>query len=93
MPEPPHPEPPAAAPGGDVIRIGQARGGPREWNLWELEELARAGARRNPERSQEWAYLFVHLRRFADPDGTLPREFDGLVRESFGELLEASGRT
>jgi hypothetical protein len=88
----PPPETAPGARGGDVVRIGRARGGRREWNLWELEELARAGASRNPERSQEWAYLFVHLRQFAEPDGRLPPEFDGLVRESFGELLEASGR-
>ena len=29
----------------------------------------------------------VYLREFARPDGTLPTEFDALVRESFGELL------
>jgi hypothetical protein len=92
MPAPPPPEPPPASSGGDVVQMRRARAGPREWNLWELEQLARAGAQRNPERSQEWSYLFVHLRQFASPDGALPREFDGLVRESFGELLEASGR-
>jgi hypothetical protein len=92
VPEPPRPEPTPAAQGGDVVEMRPVRAGPREWNLWELEQLARAGAKRNPERSQEWSYLFVHLRRFANPDGVLPREFDGLVRESFGELLEASGR-
>ena len=68
------------------------RAGPREWNLWELEQLARASGQRYPERMQEWTYLFVHLRRFAQTDGALPREFDGLVRESFGELLERAGR-
>ena len=90
---PPAPErsgPPAAPP--PVVPMRRRRPGPREWNLWELERLARAGAHRHPERSQEWAYLFVHLRQFANPDGALPAEFDGLVRESFGDLLEASGR-
>ena len=65
---------------------------PREWNLWELEQLARASAQRHPDRVEEWGHLFVHLRRFARPDGALPREFDGLVRESFGELLERAGK-
>jgi hypothetical protein len=86
------PAAPPAAPGGEVVSIGRAQAGRREWNIWELERLARAGAHRHPDRSQEWAYLFVHLRQFANPDGALPLEFDGLVRESFGELLEASGR-
>jgi hypothetical protein len=73
---------------------GDARGGGPErrgWNLWELERLARAAAERHPDRAQEWAYLFVYLREFASPDGALPPEFDGLVRESFAEVLEASG--
>ncbi len=91
-------EPPAPArprrewSAGDVGPIRGERTGTREWNIWELEQLVRAGARDNPERSQEWAYLLVHLRQFATPDGALPPDFDGLVRESFGELLEASGR-
>lgn len=71
----------------NVVRMPQS-GEPREWNLWELESLAREQARLEPERGEEWSYLFVHLRQFADARGTLPSEFDGLVRESFGELLE-----
>jgi hypothetical protein len=91
-PRPRPPEPPTGPLTGDVLEMRGARTRPREWNVWELEQLARAGARQNPERSQEWAYLLVHLRQFATPDGALPREFDALVRESFGELLETSGQ-
>ena len=29
----------------------------------------------------------MYLRDFANPDGVLPRNFDGLVRESFGDLI------
>jgi len=61
---------------------------PRRWNLWDLERRARDEHQRDPLRYEEWSYLFVHLRQFAAPDGSLPTEFDGLVRESFGELLE-----
>ena len=64
---------------------------PRRWNLWDLERRAREEAQRDPLRHEEWSYLFVHLRQFATPDGSLPTEFDGLVRESFGELLEHAG--
>jgi hypothetical protein len=71
----------------NVVRMPQSAT-PREWNLWELESLAREQARLEPERGEEWSYLFVHLRQFADVKGKLPSEFDGLVRESFGELLE-----
>jgi hypothetical protein len=61
---------------------------PRSWNLWDLERLARAEVRTQPDRRDEWAYLFLHLRQFASADGSLPTEFDGLVRESFAGLLE-----
>jgi hypothetical protein len=61
---------------------------PREWNLWDLERIARQEAGEHPERRDEWAYLFLHLRQFAQADGSLPAEFDPLVRESFGGLLE-----
>ena len=50
----------------------------RGWNVWELERRARA-------RSGEWSHLLLHLREFARPDGTLPVEFDSLVRETLAE--------
>jgi hypothetical protein len=60
---------------------------PREWNLWELERLVRDHAGDDPIRDEEWSYLLMYLREFASPDGHLSRDFDGLVRESFGEIL------
>ena len=45
-----------------------------------------------PERRDEFAYLFLHLREFATADGSLPTEFDGLVRESFAGLLERTAQ-
>jgi hypothetical protein len=61
----------------------------RTWNLWELERKAREESS-GSIRSDEWAALFIHLRRFATPEGTLPKEFDELVRESFPELIQAA---
>jgi hypothetical protein len=61
----------------------------REWNLWDLERRARERAG-DAQRDEEWSALFTHLRVFANTDGTLPKEFDELVRESFGELIEAA---
>jgi hypothetical protein len=61
----------------------------REWNLWDLERKARE-QRGNTPRDEEWSALFTHLRVFANADGILPKEFDGLVRESFGTLIEAA---
>lgn len=91
---PPAPEPmpvPPAARSGVVDLRTRVTAAPRRWNLWDLERRARDEQQRDPGRYEEWSYLFVHLRQFATPDGFLPTEFDGLVRESFGELLEHAG--
>lgn len=73
-PVPPSPPPPPPA---------------REWNLWDLERLAREQAG-DALRDEEWSALFTHLRAYASADGVLPKEFDDLVRESFGQLIEAA---
>ena len=89
---PPAPVPVRPAASRDVIDLRlRATVQPRRWNLWDLERRARDEAQRDPLRYEEWSYLFVHLRQFATPDGSLPVEFDDLVRESFGELLEQAG--
>ena len=98
---PPPPPPPSGAPAPVPVRPAASRDvidmrlratvQPRRWNLWDLERRARDEAQRDPLRYEEWSYLFVHLRQFATPDGSLPVEFDDLVRESFGELLEQAG--
>jgi outer membrane biosynthesis protein TonB len=89
-PPPAAPRPPAAARSVIDLRT-RVTAQPRRWNLWDLERRARDEAQADPLRYEEWSYLFVHLRQFATPDGSLPTEFDGLVRESFGELLEHAG--
>jgi hypothetical protein len=61
----------------------------REWNLWDLERRAREQAG-DALRDEEWSALFTHLRAYANTDGVLPKEFDDLVRESFGQLIEAA---
>jgi hypothetical protein len=74
-----------------VVAFPARRAPPRSWNLWDLERIAREGVRAQPERRDEFAYLFLHLRQFAAADGSLPTEFDGLVRESFAGMLDRSG--
>ena len=64
-------------------------GTPREWNVWELERLARANSGGDMAKDEELSYLLVYLRGFATPEGTLSADFDDLVRESFGPLLVA----
>jgi len=63
----------------------------RQWNVWELERLARAAQNRSPARAEELGFLLGYLREFASPDGLLPPDFDALVRESFPELVSAVG--
>lgn len=86
----PLPEPVPVAEAPQVLRPPPGPPPPaREWNLWELERRARerAGV---AARDEEWSALFVHLRQFATAEGTLPMEFDDLVRESFAELIQAA---
>jgi hypothetical protein len=80
---------PAAAPASpSVVEFRPRTTEPRQWNLWDLERIAREEVREHPERRDEWSYLFLHLREFAQADGSLPTEFDRLVRESFAGMLE-----
>jgi hypothetical protein len=97
VPEPePQPEPaPAPAPAPvappepqTVVPIGVSAM-PRQWNLWELERLTRENAGEDVARDEERQFLLMYLREFADSDGQLPIDFDGLVRDSFGELVGA----
>jgi hypothetical protein len=79
----PPPPPPEPEPEREPVLADPAR----EWNLWELQRAARDAP--EDERREEWSALLIHLREFANADGDLPTEFDGLVRESFDVLLAA----
>ncbi len=88
--EPPEPDPAVeigAETPVDPTVVQLPMRGPRAWNLWDLERLSRADAGRDSFRDEERAYLLVYLREFASADGELPIDFDGLVRESFGDLV------
>ena len=86
-PEPasdPQPEP------GRELEIEPDSNDPRpEWNVWELQRLVRE--RPDDDRQEEWTAMILSLRDFARVDGTLPSEFDSLVRDSFGTLLVEAG--
>jgi hypothetical protein len=89
---PPAPEPesepePEPEPGVAYLPVSAE---PREWNLWELERVARDHVSDDAARNEELAYLLVYLREFAGPDGDLPADFDGLVRDAFGELVRVA---
>jgi len=83
----PQPGPEAAR----VVAFLPASDGPREWNLWELERAARDHATDDAVRNEERSYLLMYLREFAGPDGVLPMDFDGLVRDAFGDVLHTVG--
>lgn len=89
-PEPiaPEPEPEPVPAAAVVVPIGVG-GSPREWNLWELERLVRERSGDDTILDEERSFLLMYLREFAGPDGALPVDFDGLVRDSFGELVGA----
>ena len=86
-PEPePEPEPEAEAQ-PEVAYLPRADGPPREWNVWELERLAREREGQDSARDEELAFLLVELRQFANADGHLPVTFDPVVRDAFGDDL------
>ncbi len=58
--------------------------------MWEISRAVREQSGADPARLQEWNALLLNLRQYANPEGTLPPEFDELVRESFGDLLESA---
>ena len=88
-PEPePEPEPVQAEDPRVVVALPVAQE-PRQWNVWDLERLKRASAGIDAAQDDERTYLLLYLREYADPNGLLPLDFDGLVRESFGDLVTA----
>lgn len=67
-----------------VTRSGRTFGGqPVQWNVWNLERIAREQA----GGDDELGFIVGYLRDYANPEGLLPLKFDPLVRESFGDLL------
>jgi hypothetical protein len=96
VPEPapvPEPKPIAAPPpkrprpkGTPLLRPP----GARRWNVFDLQNRARSIAGADSARDEEFTFLLLYLREFADVAGDLSDDFDGFVRESLPELI-ASG--
>jgi hypothetical protein len=83
----PAPEPePELPPAATVVPIVPA-GAPRQWNVWDLDQVARELAGSDPAADEERTFLLMYLRDFAGPDGLLPVDFDELVRQTFGEFV------
>lgn len=88
--EPVAPEPAVTAEEPRVVAMTpRSLGVPQRWNLWELERVAREQSGADAIRDEERSFLLMYLREFADADGVLPTSFDGVVREAFGDALDA----
>jgi capsular polysaccharide biosynthesis protein len=75
---PPGPAPAAPAAGEDQTGA---------WNLMVLERLVNDRGEEFPDRRDEWTSYLYFLREYAAPDGTVPSSFDGLIQETFSELV------
>jgi len=57
------------------------------WQLTELEDHVAAHADEYPERADEWRSYLFFLRDYAEPDGSLPANFDSLIEDETGLFL------
>lgn len=81
----PVPEPqPAPAPAPEAP---PAPDSPGRWNVLALDRLVEQRGHDFPDRVEEWTSYLYSLRAYASADGTLPASFDGLIEETFGDLI------
>ncbi len=82
-PSPPEPEqapaPAAVAPPPVLVRAGS-------WNVIELQRTVDSQSGATVEEAEEWRNYLYLLREHAAADGSLPRQFDGLIEDVFGKL-------
>jgi capsular polysaccharide biosynthesis protein len=57
------------------------------YNLVALERLVDERGSAFPERLEEWSSYLYFLREYAAADGVVPASFDGLIHDTFEELL------
>ena len=58
------------------------------WNLHGLQKAVDAYTGATPEQAESWQTYLYFLRQHASPDGSLPRSFDPLISDVFGDALE-----
>jgi hypothetical protein len=88
-PPPPPPEPvpvpePVATPEPAPERITRAGA----WNVNDLERAVGAQSNATAEQAEEWSTYLFFLREHASSDGALPPQFDGLVEDVFGSVVD-----
>jgi capsular polysaccharide biosynthesis protein len=83
--QPPEEHPALAEPAPATEAPGPAGDG--RWNLFALERLVEQHGEEFPDRLDEWSSYLYFLREYANPDGSVPASFDGLIEDTFGELV------
>jgi len=79
------PEPPPPPPEPVTAPVQATRAG--SWNINDLQRTVDSQSGATPEQKEEWTSYLFFLREHAASDGSLPRQFDGLVEDVFGALL------
>ena len=64
-----------------IIRAGA-------WNVNDLERAVAAQSNASAEQAEEWSTYLFFLREHASSDGALPPQFDGLVEDVFGSVVD-----
>jgi hypothetical protein len=64
-----------------------ANGREGAYNLLTLERLAEQRGAEFPDQVEEWTSYLYFLRDYAAPDGSVPARFNGLISETFADLL------
>ena len=80
-------EPEPAEPAAEGGRLLSFPRGARGWDIWELSELVEEATGQDPVRQEERRQILYHLREHATVDGRIPPEFEGLIYETFGDLM------
>jgi len=52
-----------------------------------LERLINERGEEFPEHRDEWSSYLYFLREYAEPDGSVPASFDGLIQDTFSDLV------
>jgi capsular polysaccharide biosynthesis protein len=61
------------------------------WNLNQLQRAVDAESEASVEQVEEWHTYLYFLRGHAAADGSLPRQFDGLVEDVFSAVVDRAG--
>jgi len=84
---PPPPPQPELEPEPAPVEAAPPVTRPGSWNVNDIQRTVDSQSDVTEEQAEEWRTYLFFLREHAASDGSLPRQFDGLVEEVFGALL------